>query len=160
MRRERRGESRCSARPVCWRGVRWRRAVHWPCPRRALGETHRSVVSECRRGNRPASDCPRVELWGDPSFRGVGMPARSSPGVRLSPRRALGETHRSAVSVCRRGVRPASDCPRVELWGDPSFRGVGMPARSSPGVRLSVNCTLSFGEAYRSVSLGDGGEFA
>ena len=143
-----------------------------------------------QRGVRLASDCPRVELWGrpivprcryageefarrptvpassfggDPSFRGVGMPARSSPGVRLSPRRALGETHRSAVSVCRRGVRPASDCPRVELWGrpivprcryageelargptvpassfggDPSFRGVGMPARSSPSVRL------------------------
>ena len=27
-----------------------------PCPRRALGETHRSAVSVCRRGDRPASD--------------------------------------------------------------------------------------------------------
>ena len=120
------------------------------CARRALGETHRSAVSVCRRGARPASDCPRVEPWGrpivprcryagedfarrptvpassfegDPSFRGVGMPARSSPGVRLSPRRALRETHRSAVSVCRRGV--------------------------SPGVRLSMDVEEVLGETHR-----------
>ena len=28
VQRERRGESRCSVGPVCWRKVRWRRAVH------------------------------------------------------------------------------------------------------------------------------------
>ena len=51
--------------------------------------------------------------------------------------------------------------PASSFGGDPSFRGVGMPARRSSGVRfVFVKCTLSFGEAYRSVSLGVGGEFA
>ena len=44
-RRERRGESRCSARPVCWWGVRWRRAEHCVTSAPSLEEPHRSVVS-------------------------------------------------------------------------------------------------------------------
>ena len=48
---------------------------------------------------------------------------------------SFGEAHRSAVSVCRRGVRLASDF-------------------------VFVVCALSLGGAHRSVWLGVGGEFA
>ena len=44
VRRERCGESRCSAGPVCWRGVRWRRAVHGVVSASFLREAHRSAV--------------------------------------------------------------------------------------------------------------------
>ena len=52
------------------------------------------------------------------------MPARCSPGARLTPRRALGETHRSAVSVCWQGVRPASDC-ETSAGPSPALRELG-----------------------------------
>ena len=61
--------------------------------------------------------------------------AGAKPCTVTCPRRALGEAHRSAVSVCRRGVRLASDF-------------------------VVVVCALSFGRAHRSVWLGVGGEFA
>ena len=38
-----------------------------------------------------------------------GESAGAGPSTVLCPRRALGEAPRSAVSVCRRGVRLASD---------------------------------------------------
>ena len=60
MRRERRGEARCSSRPVCWWGVRWHRAEHCVMSASSLG--------------------------GGPSFRSVGTPAGSSPGVRSEQR--------------------------------------------------------------------------
>ena len=56
VRRERRGESRCSARPLCWGESAGAEPSTVSCPRRALWEAHRSAVSVCRRRVRLASD--------------------------------------------------------------------------------------------------------
>ena len=47
-------------------------------------------------------DAP-LGLYSGGEFDGAG------PDTNSCPRRALGEAHRSAVTVCRRGVRLASD---------------------------------------------------
>ena len=64
-----------------------------------------------------------------------GESAGAEPCTVSCPRRALGEAHRSAVLVCRRGVRLASDL-------------------------VFVVCELSFGGAHRPVRQGVGGKFA
>ena len=81
-----------------------------------------------RRGDVVSSSCVRREQRGEPA-----APLGLSAGEEVRWRRAVhrvvsvrnfGEAYRSAVSVCWRGVRPASDClsMHVELWGSLSFR--------------------------------------
>ena len=81
------GESCCSARPVRSRGVRWSRAVHWPCLRRAVGE--------------------------DPSFRGVGAGEEIVWSfIRVLKRTCASKSLSHLVVGCQRGVRtmPGKRC--------------------------------------------------